>query len=75
MRIPQVALWRCLQQSFFDGQYRPTLSKTRSVGNAIDMRIDCNSRLSERRVEYDICGFPPHTWQCLERRSVVRDSA
>ena len=57
VRIFLEFIGRQSNQPLFNLQRRLALRYTRAIGNPEDMRIHSNSRLAERRVQYDIGGL------------------
>ena len=60
---------RELQQAAFDLFRVAPGREVRAVGDAKHVRIDCNGRFTEHRVQHDVSRFSPDTWQRFERVS------
>ena len=68
-------IWRELQQAALNFFGVIARCQIRSVGDAKHVRIDCNGRLAEHRVQYHVGRLAPDTWQRLKGFTIARNLA
>ena len=61
-----------LEQATFDLQNIFSRRNASPVGNAEDMGVHGNGRVSECRIQNDVCGLASHTGKRLEGISILR---